>query len=293
MIIIRYTDPKAARYKQNIGVIPNFCWLKNVKEMENGNRIRFIEDTHFENSYFRECREEMADIINDLVNGCDASSELTRTRLLLAVGEKKAFGEDSGLSKEQIKKLVFTGKRVINLMENYAKMSRRSVIVTVKGDRLEINDSAVLCMITGPKEWVRIPQLLSLFLLILRMSIIGCYIRNVDGVDISSLDGALSHLDDIYKYTSEELRNRGELKLPLSSITYRFDKDRTYYKEIRRFIKPILRNYKKLFNMPIKELYPADDKDGFLGHGGISTLVKCATGNKNLNAKFKSLILDK
>ena len=78
-----------------------------------------------------------------------------RLRLLVLFGNTPEFKEK-----------LFSGKRALNLFERAAGWEGRSVITTVNHEAYEKN----VWLITGPKEWMLYPQMLSLGTWIMRMA---------------------------------------------------------------------------------------------------------------------------
>lgn len=78
-----------------------------------------------------------------------------RLRLLVLFGSSPEFKEK-----------LFSGKRALNLFEKAAGWEGRSVITTVNHEAYDKN----VWLVTGPKEWMLHPQMLSLATWILRMA---------------------------------------------------------------------------------------------------------------------------
>lgn len=109
------------------------------------------------------CRETL---IRDVANNIKAAKagcvksvtervDPARLRLLILFGNSTEFKEK-----------LFSGKRALNLFEKAAGWEGRSVITTVNHEAYDKN----VWLVTGPKEWMLHPQMLSLATWILRMA---------------------------------------------------------------------------------------------------------------------------
>lgn len=239
-------------------------------------------------SSFTTCRELLAaDVraMTDLSNSSMTTSSISQKstdfdfenlRLLLST----KITSDSEIA--AYKKYLFAGKRALNLLEEFAGWESRSVITTVKDLKADKSDVASW-MITGPKEWIISPQMLSFSTLILRMSI---FLKEYDKecLNTESVESMLDHL--------KQASDKATKKRKTGTRAERFARDSQHFQEIYKYILPILKNHKKLFSEDYLKAYPRNTSH-FSGYGGITTLVKCATADKDLVSKFKKLILKK
>ena len=177
---------------------------------------------------------------------------------------------------------LFAGKSAINLLEDYAGWAPKSVITAVTTDK-PTNKLSGYWMITGPKEWVTAPQMFSLCILILRMSMFCGQFYGLGEIDTSNVENMLQSLLNISKAAlKHEADSGGQAWLK---------NDAKHFKIIHKYILPILKNHKKLFFEDIKDNYPGPPNFG--GYGGITSFVECKTNYQQLTDKFKAIILNK
>lgn len=174
-----------------------------------------------------------------------------------------------GLSVEETRKRLFSAKRVMNLIENFAGWEN-STISTVVHTAVR-NDSFNSFLFTGPKEYVRYPQMLSLVTLIFRASFNGLQLKT-ESLD-EFIDGVISTETDT-GYVSEVDVNRGSLV-----------NDILYLKEVMPHLKGLLAAFYKVFEGKYENYYPKDNNE-FVGYGGITALIRCETGNAPLHKRL-------
>lgn len=237
---------------------------------------------------FSTCREilttsvrAMADRNNKSLAYSSANQEITefdfdKLRLLIATN----ISDNKNM--ETYRHRLFAGKRALNLLEDYAGWEPKSVISTVMP--IEVgNKSEHYWMVTGPKEWITTPQMLSLCTLVLRMAMFCGDRSGVAELNTDSVESMLEHLESLSKDMLE------------SSYTgtrqSRFRTDSEHFQTIKNYILPILKNHKKLFFPDVKDNYPINTH--FCGYGGITSYVKCATNHSELTSRFKSVVLKK
>lgn len=237
---------------------------------------------------FSTCREVVSNSIRAMINSSDTSMassvanqdivdfDCEKLRLIFAIKLYKA--EDLAIYKKRL----FAGKRALNLLETYAGWIPQSIISTVIST--ENTDTSIHhWILTGPKEWLLAPQLLSLGILILRMCMFCGEFENIDEVNTESVESMLKHLHEL------SVNVNGKTVTNLRSS--RFINDTKHFIEIRNYILPILKNYSKLFYKDLKDNWPSNDR-GFGGYGGINSYVKCGTGDDTMTSKFKKLVLN-
>lgn len=214
-------------------------------------------------SAFVTCREFLCSIPRSVVHPSISNSyidpknvkfDFDRLRLLIGVGRQANFEEE--------RRRLFSGKRALNLLEEAAGWKEPSVITTVKHE--DYTDDK-MWLLTGPGEWIYAPQLLSLAGLIMRLA------HKVGPLETDTLDDLFKHFDEISKMKGE----------------YDFE----YIAGVRKHILTILEKYKMLFSGELQNRYPDKGVPGFNGYGGISSLIKCATGDDKLDKRVRNLIL--
>lgn len=182
--------------------------------------------------------------------------DFTRLRLLIGVGRAADF--------EATRAKLFSGKRALNLLEEAVGWENSSVITTVKHEQYSDDK---MWLLTGPAEWLYAPQLLSLVGLIMRLA------HKVGPLRTDSLDDLFDHLKEISKSND--------------------DYDYTYIAGVRKHILTIMEKRKMLFPGDVTKRYPGPEAPGWNGHGGITSFIKCATGDKELDTRVKNLVLKK
>lgn len=185
----------------------------------------------------------------------DDQLDFDNARLLLCMPENKAGFRD----------IIFSAKRIVNILEEEAGWDNKSIITTVK--HTTYTDSENIFLFTGTKEWMSSPQMLSLLVLLLRIP----------------FSTSTKYKSNTYKELQEELNS-----ISLSQ----YNRDTEFLSEVRKKIVKVMRNVNKIFDDDIRKTWPKDP-DKFIGYGGISTLFKCATGDEELNKRFKEIVLNK
>jgi hypothetical protein len=192
-------------------------------------------------------------------------TDMETLRLLIAV-------MNTYLTEEESKKRVFAGKRALNLLEEYAGFETQSVITTVK----HTNSRYPRCwLLTGANEWVSTPQLLSFATLVLRSSY-----HLEGGLNSDSLEELIT------QFKGFKLRdNEGVIS---DSVA---DNDLGRLRKISQHILRVLDIREKLFYQDIKKAYDPNSRFTDYGYGGIQALFDMATGQMELNKKFKNLVI--
>lgn len=124
--------------------------------------------------------------INDSVHryGKDAPIDFERLRLLITY--------EPNVSVKEFKEKLFNGKACLNVLENLAGW-KPSIITTVVHPRYKN-----AWMLTGPKEWMSQPQLLSLATWVIRLS------SNFGPFETESFDAFESNMKRLLNTTKEE-----------------------------------------------------------------------------------------
>lgn len=227
-------------------------------------------------SKFVGCREILCKDARAYAHEFDKSSSQTNNgypadmetlRLLITV-----TGLDSSMDEKEARKRVFAGKRALNLFEEYGKFSSQSVISTVK----HLNDKYKYCwLLTAPKEWISTPQLLSFATLVLRTSY---HIKG--GLNTDSLDDLMAHVRSFKQSGNKGVKRDSDADCDLGRWT-----------KLEKHILRVFDVRDKLFFSEITEAYDPNGRFTDYGYGGIDCLFSCATGQRELNNKFKNLVL--
>lgn len=197
--------------------------------------------------------------------GEDAPMDMEKLRLLIA----RDF--DTKEDAETFRKNLFGAKRIINFYEEVAGWAK-SKITTVTYPKYA-------WLLTGPKEWMSYPNLLSMVTLILRV------ISNHGPVEFKNN----ITLEREYKRIITEY---DEAEKPRGGYARGQGHDLTYLEECHRKFYLIAKHNKELFTLPLKEAYPPEGTaEGAAFHrcGGIVQLCKFEAASRELNEKFKEL----
>lgn len=191
----------------------------------------------------------------------DPPMDMERLRLLIV--RDFDTGEDVKVFKEKL----FNAKRIINFYERIAGWDR-SKIATVNHTVKEY-----VWLLTGPKEWVSYPNLLSMLTLILRA---------------------------INKYGPVEFKDNWTLEKEYKRIITAYDAENTrdqwhdisYLGRCYKKFHFLMKYNKELFTADLKETYPprvSPENHNFHGQGGIVSLCSFKAVNAELNKKFREL----
>lgn len=220
---------------------------------------------------FHSCRERVTSNARSYINKYSFSGnlkslfekyelDLTKARILIATetGDKSQ------------KDYIFAAKKVINIFEKEAGWIK-SVITTTKHN--DITEGQVW-LLTGSKNWITTPQMLSLICLIFRIGVTFKCFNKVE---------TIKDLNDVFKSLAKN-----------SDEEYN---DKRFIGPMRKHIVNLMKNFSKVFTGDLKQYYPPateQDKDAlpFNGYGGIDTLMKCATGNKELEDRLKKYVFN-
>ncbi len=156
------------------------------------------------------------------------------------------------------KERLFIAKRIINHYEEMASWGETSKITTVHHEKYKKK----VWLITGPKEWMHTPNLLSMVTLIIR---------------------AVTVSNDPIKYkTNEELIDFWK--------EGHFQNDNVYIRNSYEKFPTLMRRYSEIFTLPIEKAYPNehDDRD-FHGSGGIYNLCAYTSHNSVFNTNLQKI----
>jgi len=149
----------ANKLRINDGI--NFAFVSAEDEVKDGQKSKK------QISKFVTCREQLCEMPRSFLHKTDIyqmfpyatyTLDMAKLRLLIGIRGEKPYKKEH----------VFSAKRVINMLEEEAGWEK-SIITTVKHPAFE--DSINFWMLTGPGEWIKVPQMLSLLCLIVRL---GC-----------------------------------------------------------------------------------------------------------------------
>jgi hypothetical protein len=218
----------------------------------------------FQKAKFVACREFLCGIPRAAINNFEYTDHINKDNYDIDFDNFRLLIGSNGDEKKlkDAKKKIFSGKRALNILEEAAGW-QQSVITTVKHEDY-VDDNVFL--LTGDGRWMTSPQMISLATLVLRLG----YTQDLD---TNSLKGLMKSFTGFAK--------EGGFS------------DYNYIGHCRKHIVTLMKNVNKVFHADKKVYYPAKDGDGWLGYGGIDTLMKSSTGIPSLTDSFKKHVLDK
>lgn len=191
---------------------------------------------------FLTCRDHLNDALHSRMhkNSCcvythgeDLPIDLDKLRLLIG----RCF--DNKESCEKFKENIFSAKRLLNLYEDTAGWDR-SKITTVNHSIIKYN----AWLLTGPKEWVSYPNLLSLITLIFRI------IGNYGPIKFSNNEEAEKWFYDLIN--DYEM---GRVKSPI----FQYDSDLSnYLPKCWDKLHMIMKYHKEIFTEPAEKIFKSD-----------------------------------
>lgn len=188
--------------------------------------------------------------------GDDPEIDMDRLRLLIGIGLK-----NENISREGFKKNLYSAKKVVNFYEEVAGW-RPSRITKV--DHSNYNDTWLL---TGPKEWICSPQLLSMVTLVLR---------------VGALNGPIDFKtnEDLEKVYKEWIDNKIQVQM----------RDRHYMRDCWNTLFLVVKHHKELFDgISTEELYTNDPHANFHSNGiALLCSLRCEVTPK-LNERFEKI----
>lgn len=208
----------------------------------------------------------------------DPPIDMKKLRILIASGinrERPYFKEE----RSDFKNKLFSAKKVINFYECVAKWTESTKISSAKIEESERD----VYLLTGPKEWLSYPSLLSMFLLLVRM--ISKY-GPIEFKNNHELEEEYKRLLMTYGGKSIESMNEHDYN---SLHTTNTGRDIQYLKICHRKLYSIMLNYEKLFTDTIKKAYPrCGHKEGidFHRYGGITATCAFRSQNRRLRVKL-------
>ena len=185
----------------------------------------------------------------------DAPIDTERLRIMVA----KGFANDS---LDKIKAKLFAGKRILNHYEALAGWSRSKITSINYAFNAKDKGRADAWLVTGPRQWMQSPHLLSMATLILRASL-----RLDDPITFKTADG----LAKAWKKLANTNRS-----------------DAGYIGDAHKLFPLLMKHNKDLFKETMKKAY--DPKmSSFHGSGGIVSLCDERSPLATLNKRIKAL----
>lgn len=182
------------------------------------------------------CRDHVHESIRDHLADCEKSCnkqqpllDFNRLRLLLLTSETMDF-KDS----------IFSGKRALNVYEKMAGWKNKSKIASI-----DFDGPAKAYLITGPKQWMSHPTLISMVTLIVRV-----------GMRFGDLPSTEKEMVERWEQISDTVG--------ISNI------DSRYVREAHEYFPILVNNYDELFTTDAKDTY----KDVGHSNAGIVALAR-------------------
>lgn len=257
LIRVKYTA--AEIYKPSFGKTGFYFALLGPGETVDAKGFK----TKTQATQFFTCRENLTDHVRNFVHRATGhwpegkDIDMTKVRMILAVSK-----EDHSF--EEAKKAIFSAKRAINIFEEAAGWAEPAVITTVK--HVECDEGAYVWLLTASSNWYWSPQMLSLLGLIMRVGF-----RN-GPITATNLEELNAYFNKLSKREEES-------------------SDCSYIAGARKHIVKLMKVYRSVFHDKPEKRWPGQGDLGYNGHGGITTLMKCATGDEVLNKRFTELVL--
>lgn len=227
---------------------------------------------------FLTCREQLTEVPRSFLHNKNTLGgytfrqdlvDMTKLRLLMGTKTDRVMSEHT--TEAGIKERLFSAKRILNILEEEANWPK-SVISTVKNTKFDKTKEG-FWLFTGCEHWIRVPQMLSLACLIFRLG------YKFGPFEVDSIKDVNKVFKDLAKEIKEESRSS----------------DKDYIAGVRKHIVNLMKNHDKLFNGKSTDYYvkPDEQNGGWDGYGGITSLMKCSTGNDKLHNRLKKYILNK
>jgi hypothetical protein len=193
--------------------------------------------------------------------------DTSKLRLMIA-----GTGKVSDDEKKQKASAVYAAKRIINIYEKLAGFAPVSVVSRV--DRFDETDKKKLTggaawLLTGPSEWMRVSQLVSMITLIFRV------IWRTNTLPKEEL----KNINDVNAFFKQIVDSYGK-----SGYDSPLGEDRGYIPHYPKY-EMFMAKYKELFgSLSIETLFPKG-ASGWHSNGGITALSRSSTGIRVLDEK--------
>lgn len=189
--------------------------------------------------------ETSKDFVSGYIKGKNPPIDLEHLRLVMAV---HTDGKPS----------LFAVKRVLNHFEKMAGFKESKITSALLGDKQH-----PVFLLTGPRQWMSHPALLSVVTLLMR----------------AGMRAGIENEKNISKAIEKIMTDSGS--------------DSAYAKKCLPVIPVLMKNYKQLFDDPVEEAYPRETKGWFHGEAGIYTLCQFKSTDHRLNEKLENLLKKK
>lgn len=188
----------------------------------------------------------------------EADVDLDKLRLLVASNFRK---------QDEFKKRLFKAKKFINVLEKYAGW-KNSKIATVENDAF----SEDMWLITGPKEWMSAPGLLSAFMLILR----GITSDRADKIEFKGT----KDIEKVFKGLAKSL--------PRNSYGTIMGTDGSDFDSLIGKFKAILKNHESIFKGTVLQDRYIEGIHGLHSNGAVA-LCLGETGDGRIDKRIQKL----
>jgi hypothetical protein len=186
-----------------------------------------------------------------------------------------AAGNVSDEEKKKKTKAIYAAKRIINIYERLAGFAPVSIVTRVNrfDEKTQKNlTRGAAWLLTGPKEWMRVSQLVSMITLIFRV------IWRTDNIP----EGELKNINDVNAFFAQIMKDFS--KGGFDSV---LGEDRSYLPQYPKY-EMFMTKYRELFGeLSIETLFPKD-AHGWHSNGGITSLSNASTGIRVLDEKVKA-----
>lgn len=205
------------------------------------------------------CREALYAAVKTFINSKNSNSEVNGTyksscgpidmsklRLLL---HREC---NSAQTTADLKAKLFSGKRILNIYEKAAGWPLSKITTVNHSDKTDV------WLLTGPKEWMSSPHLLSMAMLIMRLAAARGPFEATNMAETQAL----------WQRMVDNVHGNSDVN--------------TYLAASHKYFPILIKYYKTLFTDTIEEAYSDPDSVGFNKGGGIHSLCKCESVNKRL-----------
>ena len=252
-------------------MVENLGYAKSYSGYLGATAIMFSIATKKDDKQYRtmdwgSCRDYINDALISNVNGRRTYAGAKKIRYDIDFKKLRLLVDYRSKDK---KDAVFAAKRMINTYEEIAGFKEKLMISPVSDVRFPKLKPAA-CLLTGPEEWLKCSQLVSLITLVTR---IFCGISSNIPKDIS-----FSNIEEINEFWKKIIQTS-------KGIT-----DINHYASNYRRWGILMENFAEVFDgLKTKDLYPEGYINDWHSSGGIVSLSNMQTQVKELDNRLKKL----
>jgi hypothetical protein len=205
----------------------------------------------------------------------DKRLDINKLRLLICSNTSSVYDREENLisiDQDELKERIFCAKRIINVYESHLDWPKTKVMKAVCKDDNAKNQKLHCWYVSGPKNWMRNPHLLSLLTITFRLTI---------------------------RYGTFDFKTLEDIEKGFKSYSFNknnhYTTDKLIAGELGRHIVKLINRYEEIFkDLNEEELYHINlngkSLNNFHGSGGILSFFSATTGISELNVRVKSMI---